>query len=220
MGKKCKCPDAGAGEIPSWFMTYSDVITLLMTFFILLLTFSTNEPEFFAKVQVVAFGGGGSTGMAAESDALIDNDSTVLRYRPASARMTTRGSETPLTETGPVTETASKGLKSLEKPHLLADANRIKIQSPMSVMRDDEGNPTASAQQHLSHLAQQLKYMPVELGFRVTNQEDADFCVKMAIAMTEELQVPLGKIAVSMVDPSSIRHGYMEMMITKDSGTR
>lgn len=220
MGKKCNCPDPDAGSIPSWFMTYSDVITLLMTFFILLLTFSTNEPEFFSKVQVVAFGGGGSTGMAGQSDALIDSDAVVLRYRPASSRMTTRGSETPLTETGPVTETASKGLKSLQEPHLLADANRLKLQFPMSVMRDDDGNPTASAQQQLSHLAQQLKYMPIELGFRVTNPEDAEFCVNMAIAMTEELDVPLGKIAVSTVDPSSIRRGYMEMMITRTKPTK
>jgi len=220
MGKKCNCPDPDAGSIPSWFMTYSDVITLLMTFFILLLTFSTNEPEFFSQVQVVAFGGGGSTGMAGKSESLIDNNVPVMRHRPSSARITTRGSETPLTETGPVTETAAKGLKSLEKPHLHADANRIRIPSPMSVMRDDDGNPTASAQQHLSHLAQQLKYMPIELGFRVTNQDDADFCVKMAIAMTEELDVPLGKIAVSIVDPSSIRRGYMEMMLTRDNGKK
>ena len=50
MAKKCSCPKP-TGEIPAWFMTYSDVITLLMTFFILLLTFSTTEPERFEKVR-------------------------------------------------------------------------------------------------------------------------------------------------------------------------
>ena len=63
MPKKDCCPPPVAG-IPSWFLTYTDVITLLMTFFILLLTFATSEPEFLSKVQVVAFGGGGSTGVA------------------------------------------------------------------------------------------------------------------------------------------------------------
>ena len=40
-------------DIPAWFMTYSDVITLLMTFFILLLTFATTEPERFRKIDIV-----------------------------------------------------------------------------------------------------------------------------------------------------------------------
>ena len=38
-----KQPPPKPDEIPAWFMTYSDVITLLMTFFILLLTFATQD---------------------------------------------------------------------------------------------------------------------------------------------------------------------------------
>ena len=41
-------------------MTFSDVITLLMTFFILLLTFATNEPESFSRIETSMFGGGGT----------------------------------------------------------------------------------------------------------------------------------------------------------------
>ena len=50
-------------DIPSWVMTFSDVITLLMTFFILLLTFASNTPEKFEQVQVSMFSGGGATGI-------------------------------------------------------------------------------------------------------------------------------------------------------------
>ena len=39
-------------DVPLWFMTYSDVITLMMTFFILLLTFSTSDPERFEQMKV------------------------------------------------------------------------------------------------------------------------------------------------------------------------
>ncbi len=196
-------------------MTYSDVITLLMTFFILLLTFSTNEPEFFSQVQVVAFGGGGSTGMAGKSDSFADSNAVVLRYRPPASRRTVSGSELPPTETGPARETLDKGLKSLEEPHLLADADRIRIQMPLSVMRDEDGNPTPMAQLQLSHLAQQLISMPVEVALRATRQQDIDFCIQMAISMSDELNVPLGKVAVAQVDASQIRPGYMELLVTR-----
>ena len=63
MSKKCKCEKAA--DIPEWIVTYSDTITLLMTFFILLLTFATSEPEKFQQLQSVMFGGSRATGMVA-----------------------------------------------------------------------------------------------------------------------------------------------------------
>ncbi|MEZ6145736.1 MAG: flagellar motor protein MotB [Planctomycetaceae bacterium] len=79
-----KCCDKPA-DVPAWFMTYSDVITLLMTFFILLLTFATNEPENFERMQVAMFGGGSATGLAGHNDEAIDRDSLLLRIRPKTA---------------------------------------------------------------------------------------------------------------------------------------
>lgn len=216
MGKKKNCcKDNKAGEIPSWFMTYSDVITLLMTFFILLLTFSTNEPEFFSKVQVVAFGGGGSTGMASKSDTFIDANTPVLRHRPMSARVTTSGSETPPMQTDPATDTLSKGLESLQETNILADAERIRIQSPMSMMRGEDGLPTSYALFQISQLAPQLLSMPLEVGFRAGSEEDAEFCVSLAVEMFRQLNIPLGRVSVSQVDPNSLQPGQMEMILTR-----
>jgi chemotaxis protein MotB len=43
MGKKCKCPPAGA---PEWVLTYGDMMSLLLTFFILLVALSEiRKPE-------------------------------------------------------------------------------------------------------------------------------------------------------------------------------
>jgi len=214
MGKH-KCPEP-VGEIPSWFMTYSDVITLMMTFFILLLTFATNEPEFFSSFQVVAFGGGGSTGMASPSENFVNQDVPIARYRPNAARRATRGSETPPMETDAVQHTLSKGLKALEQTNLLADADRIRLLSPMSIMRTDEGELTTHAIHQIEMLAPQLINMPVELGFRTSSQEDADFCIMVALAMFEDLGVPLGRISVSTVASSTIPRGHLEMMLTRE----
>ncbi len=63
MGKKCKCPPAGA---PDWVMTFGDMMSLLLTFFILLVSLSEIKEEdiWRAKAEVVKqsfgiHGGGG-----------------------------------------------------------------------------------------------------------------------------------------------------------------
>ena len=69
---KEKLPPPPPDDIPAWFMTYSDVITLLMTFFILLLTFSTTEPERFEKVQTAVHQSGGASSMVGPVSEGID----------------------------------------------------------------------------------------------------------------------------------------------------
>jgi len=62
MGHKCKCPPAGA---PEWMVTYGDMVTLLLCFFVLIVSFSEikKEDQFQAVVEEIkeAFGmrGGG-----------------------------------------------------------------------------------------------------------------------------------------------------------------
>ncbi|MCA9050989.1 MAG: hypothetical protein KDA89_19770 [Planctomycetaceae bacterium] len=220
MGKKDCCCEGGSGEIPAWFMTYSDVITLLMTFFILLLTFATNEPEFFAKVKVVAFGGGGSTGVAAPTDDLLDKDSVVLRERPNSAAITIRGSETPPSHTDPAKDSVSRGLQSLQNPDLLADASRVRIESGISMMRDDKGEITEQAVSQLRMLAQQLKTQPLQLQILVSDPEQADFCVRMAAILTDADGLGVvpgrfpGRVAVGLADPVLVPSGRIVYQIS------
>ncbi|MEM6392313.1 MAG: flagellar motor protein MotB [Planctomycetota bacterium] len=62
MSKKCKCPPEGA---PAWMVTYGDMVTLLLCFFVLIVSFSEikKEDDFQAVVEEIqkAFGmkGGG-----------------------------------------------------------------------------------------------------------------------------------------------------------------
>ncbi|MEO1983965.1 MAG: flagellar motor protein MotB, partial [Fuerstiella sp.] len=223
--KKCKCPEP-KGQIPAWFMTYSDVITLMMTFFILLLTFASNEPEFFAKVQMVSFGGGGSTGAASEAEDLLDNDSVVVRQRPNSAAISIRGSETPTVHTEPVLESVSRGLKSLDHPDLLANANRVVIETNMSMMRDEDGEITEQAVTQLRMLAQQLKAQPLTLQILVSDVDQADFCVQMATILTDADGlgvVPgqaLGRVAVGIADPSQVRGGRIQYLLSHSQSAR
>lgn len=63
MAKKCKCPD----QVPQWVVTYGDLMSLLLCFFILLAAFSElkREDEYQDAVQSIhdAFGSVGGIGM-------------------------------------------------------------------------------------------------------------------------------------------------------------
>ncbi|MDP6985063.1 MAG: flagellar motor protein MotB, partial [Candidatus Latescibacteria bacterium] len=45
MAKKEKCPDCP--EMPAWLTTFGDLMALLLTFFVLLLSFSTTSQNDF-----------------------------------------------------------------------------------------------------------------------------------------------------------------------------
>jgi len=50
MGRKCKCPPEKMG-LPGWVVTYGDMMSLLLTFFILLVSFSTIQETKFKEAM-------------------------------------------------------------------------------------------------------------------------------------------------------------------------
>lgn len=215
MARKCKCPPEPA-QVPAWFMTYSDVITLLMTFFILLLTFATNEPEHFERMQTAIFGGGGATGMAGKNPNAIDQDALVVRYRPKSARKTQRGSEMPPSDTDPVNEALSRGLESLQTLHELATAERFSITLPLNLIRDDDGRPTDFGLQQLRMLGVQLRSLPLEVEFQSGVPSDIEFSVALSRFLLETQKIPPGRVSVSQIDPNSLPRGSIRLLISRE----
>ncbi len=91
---KCKCPPAGA---PEWVLTYGDMMSLLLTFFILLVALSEIKVEKFkAMVQSVhaAFGMvPGSGGGAIQTTALQSQDPTLVQVLKEISSKMRRGVE-------------------------------------------------------------------------------------------------------------------------------
>lgn len=206
---------ATSGGIPAWFMTYSDVITLMMTFFILLLTFSTSEPETFEQMQIATFGSGGGTGSAGDNHFPIDRDSLLVRYRPRTARSVLRGSETLPHETDPVQDSVAKGLKSLEQPDELAAAERVGVETPIALLRNSDGTLTNIAKQQLHMLSLQLSKLPLEVEFQVSQPETTEFAVALAQHLFEREQIPPGRVSVGVVEESALPAGKVRMVMTR-----
>ncbi|MEW4526336.1 flagellar motor protein MotB [Maioricimonas sp. JC845] len=216
MARKQCCQDS-TGDIPMWFMTYSDVITLLMTFFILLLTFATNEPERFERMQLAMFGGGGADGVAGEGQGSLNNESVVLRVRPMSARLTRRGSETPPMYTDPVKESLSDGLQALENANDLALAEQFRLDVALNVYFDSSGNLTRLALQQLKMIASQMQRMNLTMHFEVSRADEIGRAVQLAEVLTNSYHIPPGRIKISVAAPGHEPPAGLRMIVTRQT---
>lgn len=68
MAKKKKRPEDDGPEVPEWIVTFSDMISLLVTFFVLLMTFSSLEEDDVIRVK------GAMVGTAGSIDSTIGSD--------------------------------------------------------------------------------------------------------------------------------------------------
>jgi flagellar motor protein MotB len=196
-------PASPVGLVPAWFVTYSDVVTLLMTFFILLMTFATNEPENFQQMQSAMFGGAGSSGIAGKNESALDRDALLVRYRPSTARQTLRGSESPLAE-GPIRETVGKGVASLEQAEELASSQRLQWESPLVLWQGPDGQPTSYARQRLRMLSAQMRTQSLAVEFQVVPAAAVPFVIELALLLSREYGVPVGRAAVAHVSPAEL----------------
>jgi chemotaxis protein MotB len=218
MAKKKKFP-IPKEDIPAWFMTYSDVITLLMTFFILLLTFSTTEPERFEKTQSAPFSTGGATGLAGKKiDGLI-KDSMISRVRPPASRIAMRGAEMPPIMQDPVRDTFGKGLESLDPSerkhnemtshHFDVDFNRI---------FDAHGNLTSQGKQICRTLAAQLRDLPFQAAFQFSDAADSPRVIKLMEFLFREEKTRPGQVALSVVKQDDLSGDKLRILIKRYLG--
>ena len=219
MAKKLKLPTPKE-DIPAWFMTYSDVITLLMTFFILLLTFSTTEPERFEKAQSSPFSTGGATGLAGELiDGLI-KDSMISRVRPPAARIAMRGAEMPPIMQNTAKETFGKGLESLDAKyrkhnemtshHFDVDFNRL---------FDSQDNLTIQGKQICRTLAVQLRNLPFQVSFQFTQSANSPRVIKLMEFLFREEKTRPGQVALSFVEKDDLSSDKLRILVKRYLGT-
>ncbi|MFK7820276.1 MAG: flagellar motor protein MotB [Planctomycetaceae bacterium] len=173
MAREKAPPPEKSGDVPEWFMTYSDVITLLMTFFILLLTFASNEPEQFERMQKTMFDSAGGTGVAGQPSAGIERESFVVRMRPSAARVSMRGSEMPPVETDPPSEDVTSALAGLEEDEIRKVTPRSSIVLPLSFLLEDNFTRVSTVgKQHLRMVASQLRRPGIHIALAISPDQD------------------------------------------------
>lgn len=215
MARKKDPPPDTSGECPVWFMTYSDVVTLLMTFFILLLTFASNEPEHFEKMKVTMFGGGGASGVAAEIPDGLDKDSFATRMRPRSARLTMRGTEMPPIMKDAAKSTFGEGLAGLEEEKHREVVDEYTIIVRLSDFATSTGEVSAYGRQHLKMLAKQIRNVPYEVIFEANAAREIDRVTALTDALFNEYSVPSGQFSAIVNEDSVAKQSELAIIIRK-----
>ena len=212
MGREKPPPDPPS-DVPEWFMTYSDVVTLLMTFFILLLTFSTNEPERFERLQVTVFGNGGATGMAGPKPAGLEKDSTVKRIRPKASRMCLRGTEMPPTSEDHNRDTIGKSLAALKEEEKRDMVKEYKVIVKLQDFATLKGKVLAFGENYLRMLGNQLNRYEADVEFVIPSQKQIVAATGCCEFLILKKRILAAKCAVSISD--SLKSDEMALIFRK-----
>ena len=198
---KEKPPEPPAEDIPAWFMTYSDVITLLMTFFILLLTFASTEPQKFDKVQVSAFGESGSTGVAGHEHAGLDQQSWVQRVRPRAARVAMDGAEVPPSQTEISSQAVGRGLETVNDKQAKKDVmTNNSFQVKLEPLVTENANLTPRGVAIAALIAKQLRALPVHCSIEFSNRDLLDKTTRFLSYLYDVERVRPGQVGVGLAN--------------------
>lgn len=201
-------------DIPAWFMTYSDVITLLMTFFILLLTFATTEPEKFEKSTAKFFGAAGSSGLVGYEQKKLDDDSWVKRMRPRAARMAMQGSEMPPLTQDPVSFSSDSGMNAATEEEAKRDVMKsYAIDANLDELVSDQMQVTRKGVLIAGKLAPQLKAMPVHIALEVSPGKSSAKATTLAHHLFHVERVRPGQVSVGCAD--DIETGKIRFVIER-----
>lgn len=206
-----KKPPEPKDDIPAWFMTYSDVITLLMTFFILLLTFATTEPERFEKSISTVFSKGSATGSAGEKMTDIDKESFVNRLRVPASRIVLRGAEMPPITRDAAKETWGKGLRSLnEEEEKQNELTSHSFDIPHSTIFDSQDRLTDHGRKICQMVSGQLQDLPFRASVQFSDENSSARISNLLhylfhTEMTRPGQVGMTLVRKEQLDPGSIR---------------
>ncbi|MCA9199813.1 MAG: hypothetical protein KDA87_19875 [Planctomycetales bacterium] len=205
MAKEKKPPEP-TGEVPMWFLTYTDVITLLMTFFILLLTFSTDQPEEFQILQGTMFGDPSGLGAMVKKP----GDSEIIRERPRDSRVSDRGSEIPPEQADPGMDMLDKGLKSFQEDEQIRDPSATySIDLPLNMLMDSSGELTAFGKNQLHQLAVRLKKGTCDPVFEISTLDDFEKVHDMVLHLVDNEGISYSRVGIaatdSILDPTKMR---------------
>ena len=205
-----------SGDVPDWFMTYSDVITLLMTFFILLLTFASNEPEQFERMQKTMFNAAGGTGVAGQASAGVERESFVVRTRPPAGRVSMRGSEMPPIETDPSTEDVTSSLAGLEDDEIRNVTPRSSIVLPLSFLLENNFSEVSTiGEKHLRMVTSQLRRPGIHIALAIHPDQDPSPLMVIADHFVS-VGLPPGKIGFATANDLKANQNFVRLEIIRE----
>lgn len=182
----------------AWIVTYSDMVTLLMACFIMVITFASKEPEKFSKKRDSVMGGEGGSGSAGEGKQTLDHDTIVWRERPRTARLGEGGSEMPSLHSDPMLETTEDILRRLELPTLGTLADSFTVRLPAALLFRSDGKLSESGLSLTHAIAQKVRQLPYDILVEVDDSQYASRAVTLCQRLMLQEQIYPGRLGVGV----------------------
>jgi chemotaxis protein MotB len=168
------------GHGGGWIVTYSDMITLLMAFFICIITFASKETEKYTTKKDSLIGNGGGSGIASSSaKGTLEHDSVVWRLRVRQARVGESGAEMSPMYRDPSPDTTAHILQALEGTAAGRLRDNFAIRLPRSLLFEKDDRLSSSGVRLLHALAVNLRDLPYDLQFQVGPAEHIGQAVRL-----------------------------------------
>ncbi len=162
--------DAAPKGAPTWMVTYGDTVTLLLTFFVLLLTFSTPNTEDYGELSRGLLEGsqlmGLSTGSANE-DGLAPQDEA-----PLASKLDDSGAETPPTSEDVPLKDLTHYYEDIDVSTLdeLRGAQQVRI--PLAALFEGGSELRANGRKILDHIAKMTRSRAYSVVVRARAAEE------------------------------------------------
>jgi len=144
-----------SGGAPTWMLTYGDTVTLLLTFFVLLLTFSTpTEDDFQEFVRGLMVG---SQSMSLFQGRPGAGGVTPQERRLEESRLDLAGAEKPPMSDQKPMEELTKYHSNVDIAQLPELKGAVVIRVPLDSLFDDEGRLTAEGRRVLAYVVEMTR---------------------------------------------------------------
>lgn len=191
--------EGGGGHGAKWIVTYSDMITLLMTLFIVIVTFGSKDQDKHSKKLDSIVGGQGGTG-AAGSGKGVAKDSVMVRISPLN-RMVYKGSSAPPIYSDPYPEPASAALKALDEQPVGKLSDNFAFRVPADFLFDQAGKLSPSGMTLLRSVSNAVRNLPFDMQVRVASKSRVPSAAKVVQYLFANTGIFPARIGVAVCPP-------------------
>jgi hypothetical protein len=188
------------GHGGNWLVTYCDMITLLIAFFICILTFASKESgtEKHPKLRDSILYGPGGSGVAGAPHKGADQDSLVWRQVLISAHQGPPGSRIPPLYSDPSSDRTAEVLGLLDQATLGNMSDSFKLRLPLAAFFDDKKKLQPTGQQLLRSLAANLRRLPFDIYVQVDERQYLDRAIAIARHLRNQEGIEPDRIAAGV----------------------
>jgi chemotaxis protein MotB len=200
------------GHGDKWLVTYCDMITLLIAFFICILTFASSENGNKSHSRMrdsVIYGPGGSGALGSKG---ADADSVVWRQVLASVSFYGVGSSSAPSYSDPHMKVNEQVLDMLDHSAKTIFDENFSFRVPLSVFMKDANTFSPAGRRLLGNIAFGLRQFPFDLIIQIEDPDLFPIAFRLSKHLTELAGCPPSRTGISLLDHGTRQRNSVRFM--------